>query len=279
MFNKSIWSTISACFILSCCVGDNGFDVLTKSCSNSIEANAGFEEIIDLYQGETIQIQEDLIIEGYVISSDRAGNFFSVLHFQDHPIQPSQGLQIEIDLRDSYLLYEVGSKILVKTKGLYLGKSGDAFKLGGTFTAFGNISVGRLPALKVTEHIVLSCEDLETVQPKAMTIDSISNDDIGTLISFESVEINEAELGLPFAVETEETERTLVDCMENGIALLNSGYADFQEEILPKGNGTVLGVLVKDGNDFQLVIRDLNDVNLSNDRCPEIITEFTSTKV
>lgn len=278
MFMKSALCLV-ACFVFFGCVGDRNYDSLGMDCGNDLEVNADFREIMALYEGETIQIQEDLIIEGYVISSDSAGNFFGVLHFQDHPTQPSYGLQLELDLRDSHLFYELGSKIVVKAKGLYLGKSDESFKLGGTFTAFGNISVGRLPALKVAEHVFLSCEEHENLRPKETTIDKLSDADLGTLVSFYGVEIIEEELGSAFAIATEETERTLVDCAENELILLNSGYADFQEEILPEGNGTVMGVLLKDGNNFQLVINDVSDMGLTNERCPEIITEFTSTKV
>lgn len=279
MIKKLIQLAILTCFVLFSCVQSRDFDGLSKSCSNNLEANATFDDVMALYQGETIQIQEDWIIEGYVVSSDRAGNFFSVIHVQNHPVQPTKGLQVEIDLRDSHLVYEIGSRILIRTKDLYLGKSGEAFKLGGTFSAFGNISVGRLPALKVPEHIFLSCDEGELLQPTVISVDNASDLHINTLVRFHDVEISEDELGLPFAIETEETERTLMDCNENKITLLNSGFSDFQEDILPEGSGTITGVLLKDGNDFQLVIRDLNDIDFSSERCPEIITEFTSTKV
>lgn len=279
MIKKLISILILVCSILFSCVEGRDFDGLSKNCSNNLEANATFDDIIGLYREETIQIQEDWIIEGSVISSDRAGNFFSVIHVQNRPVQPTQGLQIEIDVRDSHLVYEIGSRILIKTKGLYLGKSGETFKLGGTFSAFGNISVGRLPALKVSEHLFLLCDDIETIRPTVISVDSVSDLHINTLVSFDDVEISEDELGLPFAIETEETERTLIDCAENKIVLLNSGFSDFQEDILPEGNGTITGVLLKDGNDFQLAIRDLDDIDFSKERCPEIITEFTSTKV
>lgn len=264
---------------LSSCAGSSDFDDIEKGCPPDMEANVTFAEVEALYDGETIQIQEDLILEGYVISSDKAGNFFSVLYLQDHPTKPTQGLQLEIDLRESHLFFPVGSNIKVKLKGLYLGKSGEALKLGGTFTSFGNVSVGRLPALQVQEHVFLSCEGDGELQPVLTTFPEIDSLPQNTLVQLEGLEFVEEELNQTFAIKEEETERRLKDCEENEIILLNSGYADFQAEILPEGNGTITGILVKDGKKSQLIIRDLDDIDFSDERCPEIITEFTSTQI
>lgn len=279
MIKKSIYIVIVLCFTFLSCVKNSDFNDIVNGCIDDLEANATFEEVEALYIEETVQIKEDWIIEGYVISSDKAGNFFGVLHFQDHPTNPAHGFQIEIDLRDSHLFFEAGSRILIKLKGLYLGKSGEAFKLGGTFTAFGNISVGRLPVLKIPEHIFLLCNNADEVKPVLAHFKDLEELKTNTLVRFEEIEVIEEELGNTFAVEAEETERVLQNCTENKVIMVNSGFSDFQAEVLPEGNGTITGVLLKDGDKLQLVIRDLEDINFTNDRCPEIITEFTSTAI
>ncbi len=141
---KSIKTTIIlVVLVLTGCVKDRNFDEPKKSCASDLVANATYSEVKNLYTEGVIQIQDDLIIEGYVISSDEAGNFFSSLHFQDKPDNPSEGFQLEFDLRDSHLFYPVRSKIFIQLKGLYLGKQKGVYKLGGTFSSFGNLSIGR----------------------------------------------------------------------------------------------------------------------------------------
>ncbi|MBT8238813.1 MAG: lamin tail domain-containing protein [Croceitalea sp.] len=261
------------------CINNNDFDSLAPACSDGIVATNSFEELKSLYQGELLQIQEDWVIEGYVVSSDRAGNFFSVLHFQDKYQNPEGGLQIEIDLRDSYLLFEPGQKILIKLKGLYLGQSKGVFKLGGTFAAFGTTSVGRLPALKVPEHVFRSCEGVQNIIPKQSSLANLTLDQNNTLVQFDNLEFVEEELDQSFAEPQEETERTLIDCDGNTIMLLNSGFADFQDDMLPPGNGSIVGVLLTENDDLFLSIRDLTDINFTNERCPELVTEFTSNQI
>jgi len=272
---KIILVLISLIF-LSSCVKDSTFNTPKVDCSTNVITNTTIAEVKKLYVDEVLQIQQDLIIEGYIISSDKEGNFFSTLYIQEKKEAPTEGIQIEIDVRESHLLYPVGSKVYVKLKGLYIGKSKDVFKIGGVFSAFGNLIVGRLPALKVPEHILVSCDAVCNIKPNTITIDALDNSMIGTLVQIQDVEVLEEELGLSYAVLREATERTLEDCLNNKIVLLNSGFSDFQEEIMPIGNGSIIGVVSKSNNDFQLVIRSLEDINFLQERCAEVVDEFTS---
>lgn len=265
--------------LVSSCVKNQNFDPPESTCSLELKANATYAQVKSLYEDKTVQILEDWVIEGYVISSDKAGNFFNVLHFQDNPTNPTQGLQIEIDLRDSHVFYPVGSKIFIKLKGLYLGKSKEVFKLGGTFTAFGNISVGRLPATAIGNHVFVSCDEIVELQPTLGTVDALNNAMANTLVTIEDVGFLEEELGQPFAIAREETERTLITCTDQELIVLNSGFSDFQAEILPEGNGRITGVLVQDKDGFKLIIRDLNDIDFNQQRCEDLIDEFTSTQI
>ena len=266
-------------YLVMACVKDKDFETPKSSCVSDLSANITIGELKALYVDELIQIKEDYILEGYVVSSDVAGNFFGTLHIQDNLINPTQGLQLEIDLRDSHLFYEVGSKILIKTKGLYLGMSKGAIKLGGVFSAFGNPAVGRLPAAVVGQHLFNSCDPLGSLQPKTVDLNKLDDSMISTLVQFASMEISSAELGQTFAVKEEETIRTLTNCEDLEIELLNSGYSDFQANLLPEGNGAITGVLIKDNKDYQLAIRDTSDIAFTNIRCEDLVDEFTSSKI
>ena len=261
------------------CVKNKDFEQLEPSCETGLKANIGLQELKDYYQGETVQIQEDWVIEGYVISSDKKNNFFSVLHFQNSPMNPTDGLQIEIDMRDSHLFYEVGDKILIKLKGLYLGRTRNQYKIGGVFTSFGNVSVGRLPYNRVFEHVFVACGEINVLEPDVITIPELQDDNAGTLVRFEDLEFSAEELGKTFAEKEEETERLLVDCEDNELVLLNSGFSDFQSILLPEGRGNITGVFVREGNDFKLVVRDLTDIEFDQERCEDFVDEFTSNTI
>ena len=270
---------VLALAVLCGCVKDQNFDTPKKSCDLDVEVNATYADVKGLYVDGTVQIQSDLIIEGYVVSSDEAGNFFSSLHFQNDPDNPTEGFQLDFEVRDSHLFYPVGSKIYLKLKGLYLGKQQDVYKLGGVFPSFGNLSVGRLPANIVPRHLYVACAEQVSITPVEVGIDGLEESMVNTLVEFKNVEIIDDELGLSYAEVQEETERTLIDCSDNELVLLNSGYSDFQSNILPEGNGSIKGVLHKDKNGYKLVIRNLDDIDFQDERCVEVIDEFTSNSV
>ncbi|WP_350286513.1 DUF5689 domain-containing protein [uncultured Croceitalea sp.] len=261
------------------CAPNSDFDAPSSNCTDILVANTTFAEVKALYQGELLEIQEDNVLEGYVGSSDRKGNFFSVLYFQDSPVNPTEGFQVQIDVRDSYLQYPVGSKVFIKLKGLYLGESGGGLKLGGTFAGFGTTAVGRLPALKVPEHLFVSCNDLVEIEPTAVSIVALDEAMANTLVRLEDVEFSENEVGLTFSEKGEETERQLVDCFDDGLPLINSGFSDFQSEILPDGRGSITGILLQERDGFKLVIRDVTDIDFSEERCEALVTEFTSQQL
>ncbi|MEM8998799.1 MAG: DUF5689 domain-containing protein [Bacteroidota bacterium] len=274
---RYFWMVFS--YTIFSCVADPDFEIPSDGCDTVLEANTTFGEVKALYQGETIQIQEDLVITGFVTSSDRAGNFFNVLYFQDDGHSATEGFQLEMDLRDSHLFFPEGSKILIKLKGLYLGQSQGVYKIGGTFTVFGNISVGRLPTLQIGEHVYLACDVPIGLQPLHVTIDDFKDGLVGTLVQLDSVEVIENELGLTFAEFEEETERTLVDCADREMILRNSGFADFQPHVLPGANGSIKGILLKEDGRYQLAVRDMDDISFANERCADLMTAFTSNTI
>ncbi|TLP75382.1 DUF5689 domain-containing protein [Maribacter sp. ACAM166] len=265
--------------VVGSCVKDKEFEKPEVFCSDDNLATKSISQLKNLYDGQTVQIQEDWVIEGYVSSSDKAGNFFNILHFQDKSSDPTEGLQIELELRDSHLFFNVGQHIFIKLKGLYLGKSSGVFKIGGVFTSFGNRSVGRLPNSVVFKHVLLSCETNIGIEPTSFTISELKENLVNTLVSIDNVEFSQEDIGEPFALVKEETKRTLVDCADNELMLLNSGFSDFQSQTIPAELGTITGILSMDKGEYRLIIRSLADIEFNRERCEDLVDEFTNDAI
>jgi hypothetical protein len=270
---------LSIMLLFIACVKNKDYEEPELVCSDEDFSVVSVSELKRLYNGETVQIQEDWVIKGYVISSDKSGNFFNILHFQDASSNATVGLQIELELRDSHLFFDIGQPVFIKLKGLYLGQVNGVYKIGGVFTSFGNRSVGRLPNSVIFNHILLSCDPVENISATTVSILELNESMVNTLVRIANVEFKEDELDQSFAVEKEETQRTLVDCDDNELILLNSGYSDFQAQIIPDKMGAATGVLTMDKNEFQLIIRTVDDLHFNLERCEEVIDEFTSTSI
>lgn len=281
---KSIERTYYFLFLLSItlglgCVKDAEFSSLKASCVAPAEETTAFLELQNLYTDETVIIHDDLVMTGYVISSDKAGNFFGALHVQNSSTNPTSGFLIAMDLRDAHLFYPIGTKVEIHLKGLYLGKSNEVYTLGGAFTPFGNLSVGRLPARTIFEHVYVVCDAQRAVIPTVVPISKLTERWINTLVQIPLVQFSEAGLGKPYAVAREETTRMLMNCEGDELTLVNSGFSDFQAQLLPSGKGSITGVLVKDRSGFYLQIRDTTDIQFTDVPCQRIVDEVSSSSV
>ena len=229
-----------------------------------------YEEVKNLYKGALTRIDADLVIEGYITSSDAQGNFHGELFFQDATESPEEGFSILVEGYDTYLTYPVGQKVYIHAKGLYLGEKQGQLTLGGIFTGFGQQTVGRLPALKVSEHIIPDCEPPYNLMPLDLDIPELKSAHHGMLVRLTDVQFPEDHLGLPMAESEKDTERVLHDCNERAITLSSSGYADFFDHLLPTGSGSVIGVVQANKKDeVQIKTRTMSDLTLPHQRCPD----------
>lgn len=271
-------SIVCISILTSSCVVGEQFPNPEKDCISELTPNLSIRELLEFYKGETVMIKGDNIIEGYVISSDVDGNFFGSLHVQDKVQNQDFGLQIDIDLQDSQLFYPFGSKILVNLKGLYLGKSKGIYKLGSANRFFGQVVVSRIPASRVSEHLIPICKEIAHIVPRKTDINGLTEIPSNTLIALDSVEFATEEIGKTFAELKEETSRQLSDCIGNSIKLVTSGFSSFQNDSLPKGNGTIIAVLLKENKAMNLVISTTDDINFTNPRCETVVDQFTSSE-
>ncbi len=63
------------------------------------------------------------------------------------------------------------------------------------------------------------------------------------------------------------TNRNIKDCSSGSIILRTSGYAQFQSELTPTGNGSLTAIYTRHNNTPQLFIRNTDDVQFNNERC------------
>jgi len=157
--------------------------------------------------------------------------------------------------------------------------SSGSLELGGSFSSFGNLSVGRLPARLVQRHIQVHCESDSLPLPVPTKISELSEGLLNTLVEVQDVEFIAEEAGLPFAEAGREVRRTLSDCFGNVLNVKNSGYSDFYTQLLPPGHGSVRGLLNRYRNRFELVVMSPSDFDFRAPRCEFRTSEMTSDSI
>ena len=225
---------------------------------------------------DTLKITDDIIISGYVISSDKYGNFYKELVIQDS----TAGISIMLDQSYLYTQYPVGQKVIVYCKDLYLGRSGGVVKLGSTYEDAGVIRFGRIQGQAVIDqHIIKTCQN-QPQQPIELKISQINDSYLYRLIELNPVQFVSDELGMtwanPFVDPPQAVNHTLIDPDGNFIIVRTSGYASFAAQEIPQGSGPFVAVLGKYNSDYQLYVNSPDDAQLTDERFFEAIIKTFS---
>lgn len=268
----SILSAVWVALSITACTQDDDYKT-PPIIDNSEELNVTFtiNQVKELYEetGSGVisfnSVGEGLVLEGYVISNDEAGNFYKTLIIQDQPEDPTAGIQIDIDETTLYSLYKPGQKVYVKLNGLGVEEQNGVLHIG----TVEDDAVQRISGLTYTDYIVRSATRT-TITPLVISPEDYSDDYINMLIQLDNMQLSTDELGSPYANldDTFTVNRNLQNCEDGSMTILrNSGYASFKSQLFPQGSGAIVAVFSKYNNDYQLFIRDTEDVMFNGDRC------------
>jgi hypothetical protein len=269
------------------CLDDTTFSSPTIDCTApEIVATNMIQQIKQLYQyGSAAPIDDDLIIEGIVISTDEFGNTYKSLTLQDSWEDPTAGIKLAIDKTHLYTKYEIGRKVYVKLKGLAIG-----FMYGSLYIGkIKNGELDRIPGFDLNDHLVRSC-DVTDVIPKKISIENLAIENTDMLIQLDGVQFNEMDLNKTYGSLANTSTNSIrmelfnKECKYLKTLDLNiSGFASFKHEQLAVGNGSISGIINRYYDDLFLEIRNTKDIILENNRCDygqafEITTTLVDVK-
>ena len=216
-------------------------------------------------------VKDDIVIHGYVTSSDETGNIYKSLYIQDE----TGGLTISVNQNSLFNTYRVGQEIVIPMKGAWIGKYNGQQQLGypqyyqqgsvweATFlpqdTWEGMAQLNGLPNMAKVDTMTVKISDLKTDKASLLKYQ-------GRLVKLQNVKFEAANGELTYAEAGATTNRNLVDNQGNTIVMRNSNYATFRNDILPLGSGDVVGLLYYynthngSAGTWQLYIRSTSDV-------------------
>ena len=269
---------LSLTVFLTSCVQDDEYSTpdLQGKCQ-TLTPTKTIAEVKTAYASNTATITDDIIIEGYVSSSDESGNVYKTIYLQDAPENPTQGLVVSVDAVSTYTSYPQGSKVYIKLKGLAFGKYGSVLQVGynNLDPVTNTTTFGRIPEKLVANHLVRSCASKVKMVPKVITLASLTNTSTVDPLIGALVQINNAEFPINllcniYAPNGTTVNRQIVDPTMttpiNSRVVRNSGYASFAADQLPSGNGTFVGILSKFNSDYQFFINRVSDLNMKGAR-------------
>ena len=245
-------------------------------------------EVKNLFvNGEVNEIESNLVVRGFVSSSDYTGNFYKEFYMQDEIENPSAGIKVSINQVDSYNQFNVGREVYIKLQGLSIGEtnSGDGvIAIGGGGNAAGD-EVSEISENRASDCILRSSNSFSLV-PLALNLSDINDSHIGLYVSGLSAQFSAGLDGLTYVDPDEDydTQRDLESCVDSGtLKLETSAFSNFNDSMLPTdGSGTISGIITRDyfGDNRVMMLNTKDDVNFDSSRCdPLFADDFSSNNL
>lgn len=276
----AITLVVSAFSLTPSCVFHQFDPIAPEDDSTALQANTTIAELKSLYAGDLIQLnstslyqRDSILIEGIVISDDRKGNFYKTIVIQDE----TGGIEVKLDKTTLYNDYPRGQRVLIYCNNLYLGEYGGLTQLGSIFTEDGITQLGSLEGdVIIKQHVFRKGKRLVNVQPLTIGSSGLTPNNFSRLVQFNDVQFQTLNLPgssvrLTYAdpIGLNAISHKLMTCSEtfSNLVLRTSGFAHFAKDTLPSARGTLIGVMSYYNGTYQLMIRDLNDVQFNLPRC------------
>lgn len=201
-------------------------------------------QLRSLFTGVPKRFGGDSSVYAVVTADEQNGNLYKNIYVQDH----------------------TGAIVmrLLNSGGLYQGDSIRIYLPGTVLGSYAGML--QLDSVDVDNNVVKQATQVQKT-PETVTVGQITPAMQGRLVRLNGVQFASTDQGLSYAnaISQETENRNLSDCT-NEVLVRTSGFANFAGELLPMGNGSIVGVVGQFNSDMQLFIRNINEVQLNGDR-------------
>lgn len=182
---------------------------------------------------------EDASVYGIVTADEQSGNLYKAAFMQDR----ATGAAIELYLN--------------AVSGLRIGDSIRVYLKDVTFAMYNNLP--QLSNFEADGHIVILANN-KPIEPQVTTIANINaGQHLAGLVKLENVKFTEQNT---FADPTTYGNRTLIDALDPSanVIVRTSNYANFANDSLPQGTGSLVAIATVYNSTWQLVIRSAREL-------------------
>lgn len=202
----------------------------------SMSANTTLANLRSMYKGYTFEVTDDIIVEGVVTSSDKAGNFYRTFTISDG----TAGAEIMAGTSDLHNSYPPGYRIFVKVKGCAVGMSRSVLQIGMMPESFGNYETDYFYSdVLLDRHIIRSgksaCMDIRTLEYEELTPSACG-------MPVRICNLSHAATS-DSSIDTWAGYRCFTDINGSTVYTYTSEYADFADLALPATSVDITGIL------------------------------------
>lgn len=231
--------------------------------TNHILPNADLSVLYENYRGEPFYIRENMVFEAYVTSSDETGNFFRSFVVED----VTGAVEIRAGFYDIYNYYQPGRRVLIKAKGLAVGKYNGIMQLGSRINTYSAYRVEEFGTPAYLEDYIVRDTCFKEIKPIKVLITELNEKYCGRLVKIDGLTAEKDNICWSDGADefTSSGVVAFTDSEGNRIFVTTSAYADFAEDKVPSGIVSLTGILmygkfIAGQNSYAIKLRGLNDV-------------------
>ena len=212
-------------------------------------------EIRDMYNGSDVTFEEDLTLFATVTADEASGNLFKEVYLDDG----TGAILLRLDAGGGL---DLGDRLRINLTNLTLIEFAGTMQIGEA---------------NVDNDVTIVDVGL-SVSPLTVTLpEMLGNPEAyeAKLLRIENVEFEGSALGGTYAIggsNPESVNTTVIDCDGVETIIRTSGFSSFADTEVAAGNGTLTAVLSEFNGEYQLKVRDLNDIQFDGLRCNEDTT-------
>ena len=257
---------------ITSCVKDDFDEPTTTGHDPDIaeEDIVSLETVLDQFiTGQFIKLDMEKYVKGIVVADDASGTFYKNLVIEDE--NSDLGIAILIDENNLASKFPIGRRVFINLSDLWISDYNNLPQLGyGPYIDDrGDQAMSSVPGALAESVLLRGDYGLEVTPTPVESMTLLGSSKLNTLIRLENVQFSAADAGGMWADEANEISfnMTLEDCSENTITVRSSAFSTFASETVPTGKGSLTAIYSVFGNTKQLLVRSLDDVELSGDRC------------
>ena len=254
-------------FISVFSVGCNGYETPPQESATPEATNISIGDLHQLCGSRTIDINEEIVIGGYVTSSDKAENFYKSFTIED----ATGGAEIMAGVFDTYNIYPIGTYLTIKLNGCSIGEHYGVMQIGLKAAAYSAYPTEYFASQVLLDKHIRRYDITRNIAPRPIEISTLKPSDCGELVNIGPLR------------HIREESAALWDGNENGcwsgynifedgegerIVVYTSAYADYAKHQIPSAKVAITGILQRgkvDGKEYYMIkMRDEKDCSTVN---------------
>lgn len=212
-------------------VGCKNFDEPIWEENPSDTANISISDLHAMVAERGVVIEDDIIIGGYVTTSDEASNFHRTFIIED----ASGGAEIMAGLYDLHNIYPIGYYVTINLKGCAIGEHLGVMQIGMPAEEYSYYTTDYFSSRVILDQHIKRHNLKHDITPLPLSISDLRESQCGRLVNIGNITPAQDGVWSGYQLFSDNTGQT--------IAVYTSEYASYSQKALPSGAVIITGIL------------------------------------